>query len=143
MSKYRFPPRERELPIRQRASMKATFPQFGWRVTRSHGLEWNGPLQPTDESPVYHVRVVHNPNRSPKAFVVRPAIAKGAPHRYGDGSLCLYWPVEWQWKPSELLAETIIPWTALWLYYYELWLVTREWLGPSSPHNVHSPKEAA
>lgn len=31
-----------------------------------------------------------------------------------------------------LIAKTILPWTALWLYYYELWLDTGKWLGPSS-----------
>jgi len=31
-----------------------------------------------------------------------------------------------------LIATTILPWTALWLYYYELWLDTGKWLGPSS-----------
>jgi hypothetical protein len=31
-----------------------------------------------------------------------------------------------------LIATTLIPWTALWLYYYELWLDTGKWLGPSS-----------
>lgn len=141
--KYRYPPRERELPIRQCATMRETFPQFSWRVTRASGLDWRGELQPTADSPVYHVQVIHEPNRAPKTFVRRPAVVRNAPHRYADGSLCLYWPVEWQWRPTELLSETIVPWTALWLYYYELWLVTREWLGPSSPHNVGGPKEAA
>lgn len=29
----------------------------------------------------------------------------------------------------KLLADTIIPWTVEWLYFYELWLATGEWLG--------------
>jgi len=53
---------------------------------------------------------------------------------YADETLCLFWPDEWIWRGHELVAETIIPWTALWLYYYELWLDTGEWLGPSSHH---------
>ncbi len=64
-------------------------------------------------------------------------------HRYPDGSLCLYWPDEWGWTARESLAATIVPWTAFWLYYYELWLVTGEWLGPSSPHRLGTGKEAA
>ena len=51
---------------------------------------------------------------------------------YPDGSLCLYWPHEWWWRSDCIIAETIIPWTASWLYFYELWLDTGEWLGPSS-----------
>jgi hypothetical protein len=27
------------------------------------------------------------------------------------------------------LAMTVIPWISEWLYFYELWLVTGEWLG--------------
>ena len=25
--------------------------------------------------------------------------------------------------------ETIVPWASLWLYYYEVWHATGEWLG--------------
>lgn len=35
-----------------------------------------------------------------------------------------------------MIAETIVPWTALWLLYYELWLETDEWLGPEAPHQA-------
>ena len=27
------------------------------------------------------------------------------------------------------LATTIVPWCSEWLFYYELWLATGEWLG--------------
>jgi hypothetical protein len=27
------------------------------------------------------------------------------------------------------IAETIIPWTSEWLYFYELWVFTGEWHG--------------
>ena len=30
---------------------------------------------------------------------------------------------------NKLIANTIIPWTVEWLYYYELWQATGEWLG--------------
>ncbi len=58
------------------------------------------------------------------------------PHLYADGSLCLYWPKEWRWSRKAIIAETILPWAANWLLYYELWLDTGEWLGPSS-HDPH------
>jgi hypothetical protein len=125
---------EREIPLRQRHEMIAAFPGFRYRITRLGGVEWRGGLQPTVDSATYDVSVLHEPNRTPKVRVLRPSIRLNAPHRYGDGSLCLYWPQEWRWNPRESLAATILPWTALWLYYYELWLVTDEWLGPSSPH---------
>jgi hypothetical protein len=28
-----------------------------------------------------------------------------------------------------LLAYTVVPWTSEWLVFYELWLITGEWLG--------------
>ena len=34
-----------------------------------------------------------------------------------------------EFNSSKLIANTIIPWTVEWLYYYELWLATGEWLG--------------
>ncbi len=123
--------------------MKAAFLQFHWRVTRAGGVEWKGALQPTPESHAYDVVILHEPDRMPVVCVERPSIRKDTWHRYPDGSLCLYWPKEWRWSPRESLAETIVPWTAFWLYYYELWCVTGEWLGPSSPHRPGTRKEAA
>jgi hypothetical protein len=143
MTQRRDYPRARDNPLGQRAAVRGTFPQFECHVTRRGGLEWRGTLQPTLESPQYCARILHEGDRTPRVFVDRPPIRRDAPHRYSDGSLCLYWPNEWGWTPRESLAETIIPWTAFWLYYYELWLATDEWLGPSSPHGLGSNKEAA
>lgn len=28
-----------------------------------------------------------------------------------------------------LISETIVPWASEWLFYFELWLVTKEWMG--------------
>jgi len=135
-------PRPHEKPAQQVRSMKRAFPHFRWTVTRGGGVEWHGTLQPTPESPCYQLRVLHQPNLFPRSWVVTPRLHPDAPHRYpSDGRICLYWPKEWHWKPSESLADTIIPWLAFWLYYYELWLLTGEWLGPSSPHKVGEKKE--
>lgn len=128
--------------MRQVRRVRATFPGFRYQVTRRGGVIWRGTLQPTPDSPVYCVRIVHEPNTVPRVFVDRPRLRDDAWHRYSDRSLCLYWPEKWRWKQRESLAETMIPWTALWLYYYELWLITGEWLGPSSPHAPAARKEA-
>jgi hypothetical protein len=113
--------------------MRSNFPGFRWRST-ANGIQWNGALTPTEDSAKYQIRIVHKAGRAPKVFVDDPDIVPNAPHRYRDGSLCLYWPAEWTWSEKEPLAGTIVPWAALWLYYYELWLFVGEWLGPSSPH---------
>ncbi|MGH8092034.1 MAG: hypothetical protein ACREIF_00990 [Chthoniobacterales bacterium] len=33
------------------------------------------------------------------------------------------------------LADTIVPWTSRWLYFYEIWLATGEWMGGGIPHD--------
>lgn len=140
----RRPPHPPDRPIQQIGPVRRTFPQFRHRVTRAGGVDWTGTLQPTVESAFYRVRLLHEPQRDPKVWVASPKLHAEAPHRWpDDGRLCLYWWREWRWGPQESLAATIIPWTAFWLYYYELWLVTREWLGPSSPHQTGTKKEAA
>ena len=125
------------------APVKRTFPGFTWRMVRGEGVEWTGELQPTPESRRYKIRLLHEPERPPRVWVLSPPLRPDSVHRYRDQSLCLYWPKQWRWSASESLAATIIPWAALWLYFYELWLVTGEWLGPSSPHTPGAKKEAA
>lgn len=41
--------------------------------------------------------------------------------------ICLYRYSEFDSR--KLISNTIIPWTIEWLYFYELWLATGEWLG--------------
>lgn len=120
-------------PKDQIATMKHHFPGFRYRI-RQGGVVWTGSLQPTPESPVYRVRIRLKRDSAPRVYVDEPRIPR-APHRYEDNSLCLFWPGEWLWNDEESLAETIVPWTALWLYYYELWLICGEWLGPEAPHD--------
>lgn len=107
------------------------FPQFVYR--REHDVPtWRGTLQPRHLSPKYHVVVRYNLSLYPTVRVISPALAPKSPHLWRNETLCLYYPKENPWRKDMLIAETIIPWTALWLYYYELWLDTGKWLGPSS-----------
>jgi hypothetical protein len=119
--------------------MKEYFPQFVYSPNRRGGLTWSGALRPTQESPYYSIQVVHDLGRVPRVFVKSPKLDEEAPHRYPDGSLCLYWPNQWRWSPKEFIAETLMPWAALWLYYYEIWLFCGQWCGPSSPHGIPKP----
>lgn len=128
--------RRKDDPIHQIASMKTAFPDFTYRQIQGGGVRWVGLLKPTLESTEYRVRILHRPNRQPRVHGDGHALDHRCRHLYRDGSLCLYWPKEWWWTPGALLAETIVPWAALWLYYYEAWQECGEWLGPSSPHGV-------
>ena len=62
------------------------------------------------------------------------------PHTYmrqGKGTrLCLWWPKGREWLPQMKLADTLIPWTAEWLHFFELWLKTGEWLGGGEHPNT-------
>jgi hypothetical protein len=133
----------RERPLQQIAAMRASFPQFSYRATRRGGLKWRGTLQPTLDSPAYRMLIVHELYRHPRMWVSSPRLVANPPHVYrnDDNSLCLYWPVEWRWRPTESLARTMVPWAAMWLYFYEVWLIADEWIGPSSPHRTGDSTE--
>jgi len=109
-------------------------------VSRGRNYVWEGKLQPTPLSPVYTIRIVYADWGSPKTSVVNPPLARREdapiPHRYGDGSLCLYLPGEW--SSQHYIAETIIPWSVLWLHHYEVWRITGKWLG-GGVHLVRPP----
>jgi len=107
------------------------FPNFDVHHKRGKYI-WIGGLQPCLSSPIYQVIIDYQSGKVPEVRVHWPALASNAPHLYQRGTLCLYWPNEWRWHGDELIADTILPWTASWLYYYELWLDTGQWLGPSS-----------
>lgn len=92
-------------------------------------------LQPSEGSMKYKVKLLAKVGSTKvDVFVVEPNIRElkkklSIPHLYPNGSLCLYYPDYNEWNVEELWADTLIPWTCLWLYFFELWLVTGEWLG--------------
>ena len=84
-------------------------------------------------SPVYLVKVVYRDERSPSVRIVRPEVTE-APHRYPDGSLCLFYPPDRSWRYDSLVALTTVPWTAEWLFFYECWRDAGIWFGDEVPH---------
>ena len=114
----------------QLTEIKRLHPHFSVQLRRNV-LSCTGKLRPSDISDEYLITVTYDLNRRPKVFVVAPVLSgkddKRIPHTFSDGSLCLHMPLEW--LPSMSIAETILPWAALWLYYYELWHITDQWLG--------------
>ena len=92
-------------------------------------------IKPTELSIEYTIKIVARTNYSKVGiFVISPKVEryendKKVPHLYLDGSLCLYYPRYHEWKYTDLWAETLIPWASLWLFYYEIWQETGEWLG--------------
>ena len=60
------------------------------------------------------------------ALVPEPATGR-PPHTFGDGSLCVN---DRSPSDSEFIALTTVPWLYSWLFFYEHWLDTGEWIGP-------------
>ena len=100
-------------------------------------LIWSGQIKPTALSREYKVILFYKVGKSPKVWVVGENLekldAEDFPHKfYIDFKnkmvrICLYRYSEF--NSTKVLANTIIPWTVEWLYFYELWLATGEWLG--------------
>ena len=102
---------------------------------------WEGEFRPTDVSATYRIRISYRLRSAPRVRVVAPRLrrnrkAERIPHRYADGSLCLYYPEYGEWSSSMFIAETIVPWAALWLYHYEVWHTTDKWLGGGIEHSA-------
>jgi hypothetical protein len=118
---------------RQAAFVRLRFPEFILRV-RNGLLVCRGPVQPTPLSETYKVRVEYRLGGTPNVWVDEPALRRRSatepiPHTYPENRLCLYLPRTPEWSKYDLIAKTIIPWTSLWLLYYESWLVTGVWQG--------------
>ena len=83
-----------------------------------------------------------------ETFVKSPQLeleknGRKVPHMFPDGSLCLYYYKKHEFDYHYLWSETLIPWTSLWLYYYQVWHETGEWLGGGAKHGRKKFKPGA
>ncbi len=135
----------------QLAFLRLVFPDFNSRIENGR-LRSVGHVQPTAISREYEVEFSQRGGKYPEVRIIDPPLGRGKngediPHMYGQEKLCLYLPSGEEWEPAQPIATTIVPWTALWLAYYEGWLATGEWQGggvhPDIPirlrkeHNEH------
>lgn len=114
-------------------AMRSRWPGFEVSVF-NHKLKLTGVLTPTARSIVYQVQIDYTINKYPDVIVLDPVLIPNfnnerPPHLYPEDRLCLFRPIYGDFKFSDLISETIIPWTSLWLYHYEVWHLTGEWLG--------------
>lgn len=124
--------------------MKAQHPFFDLRLKYGAAV-WQGGLTPTALSDTYRVRIGYRSGTSPEVSVIEPRLRRRdetepIPHTYIGDYLCLYRPKYREWLPTLFIADTIVPWTSLWLYYYEVWHATGEWLG-GGEHPVERRRE--
>lgn len=108
-------------------------------------MRWQGALQPSALSPAYTVSLTYKLGGPPRMHVLEPALDSGhrleLPHVYESDRLCLYTPGDW--NGTMQLAATILPWTAEWLFHYEVWRSTDRWLGGGNLYTRTSDARAA
>lgn len=119
--------------IEQIVSIKRKYNDF--ILTFDHiGLKAVGEIQPTARSEKYTVEIKYQLKQPPRIQVLKPKLVinfngEKIPHVYPGNRLCLFQPKYREFTYSDLISETIIPWTSLWLYHYEVWHATGEWKG--------------
>lgn len=119
--------------VQQQSLLKYYFPNSECNISRDQRLSWKGYIQPTPCSQNYLVQLTYHRGKRPDIVVLFPKLEKWngqkIPHTFSSERLCLYRNIYGEWSPFKPIATTIVPWTSLWLYYYEIWLSTGEWLG--------------
>jgi len=124
----------------QQQRMTAKHPQFKLLELKPQVGLWQGLVQPTPLSDIYTIRIRYEKYKGPQVLVIKPALrlregSVSIPHTYVGNRLCLYYPDYDEWSSDKYLAETIVPWISLWLFYYETWLATGQWLGGGVKHS--------
>lgn len=105
-------------------------------------ITWRWSVQPTPVSRVYQARLACDSRGRPEIFIESPNLgllsgSRRIPHLYDQDKvrLCLYLPGTGEWTTSKVLADTVVPWTSLWLLFFEEWLWSDEWKGGG----IHPP----
>lgn len=103
-----------------------------------------GVIRPGPLNDAYRVQIRYAVGEPPEVRVLAPALVcregeTKIPHMYNQERLCLYLPGAGQWSGEMSLGHAIVPWAALWLYFYELWHATGEWLGGGVEPTIKDP----
>lgn len=126
------------IPI-QFGYIKKDYPHFKVSIVKD-SLIIKGKLQPTPMSCVYHFKLKYYISQRPHIKITSPELKRNfknerIPHVYKENELCLYYPKYKEFDSKCRISDYIIPWISLWLYYYEIWHITGEWLGGG----IHPP----
>ncbi|WP_245766278.1 hypothetical protein [Sulfitobacter brevis] len=107
----------------------------GTGMVRGNMLAWQTPVQPTPLARSYQANIAYLLGKAPTVRISEPdlqILAQGRtlPHVYNNPlRLCLHLPGDEGWDPTKRIDQTIIPWTYMWLFYFEDWLATDDWKG--------------
>lgn len=118
-----------------------------------HCFKFDFKVKPTPLSREYSIRITMKKGKPPRVYVLEPDLSlladgRKIPHLYSqkEHRLCLYLPRAREWDHGMSVASTIVPWTFLWLYYFEEWLFSNVWKGggehpPSTDTENEAPPE--
>ena len=122
----------------QASSLKGAFPDSKFALGRNSAMTWVGRLRPTPSSATYTLRIKYRLGERPEVTVLDPALVsrEGSrlPHVFRGDLLCLFRYKYQEWGPAMLIVNTIVPWTSLWLFHYEVWHATGVWCGSKEEH---------
>lgn len=130
----------------QGAVLKRLFPRSTVKFNKDISLTWTGDIQPSPLSEVYTVKIKYKLRKCPRVTVVTPELVarngERIPHLFPGKELCLFRYKYYEWNFRMYVAETILPWSSLWLLHYEVWLATGIWCGSKQEHPGNGkPKE--
>lgn len=120
---------------------------YGGQGSLSQGrIVWRYTDAPTPLSRRYGIRLNYENGGLVEVFVDDPDLSlladgRDLPHVYAQrpARLCLYLPRTREWTPERRVDQTIMPWTTLWLFYFEDWLLTNEWKGGGEHPDPDAP----
>jgi hypothetical protein len=131
------PGRQRPLTAAQQfVNLRSNLLCTGTGVLHAGHLIWTYTASPTPLSRDYQLRIDYRQGDVPQVFVDEPdlvllADGRRLPHVYDQSPtrLCLYLPCAREWSGRMRIDQTIVPWAALWLFYFEEWLDSDDWKG--------------
>ena len=136
------------VPIPAQISILAKYYPNGVVKTQTlRRLVWECDIIPTPNSVTYRIRIDYTINQKPNVYVIEPPVldrpegAEMLKHVYSTEKqqICLYYGPFGEWDSTMFLAQKIVPWAAEWLLFYELWVITGEWLGEGIEHSRQTP----
>lgn len=131
MEKNRF----KYTPVQQFGMLKNKYGGTGGPTP--NGFFWCCDFTPTSLSDTYTLKIEYQMGYYPKSYIINPkplSLADGAirlPHTYDTKKqrLCLFNPDYKEWTSAMPIANTIVHWAVLWMFFYESWVCTGKWLG--------------
>lgn len=122
----------------QAEGLRRAFPKSKVTFNQDVAFTWVGQLQPSSLSCLYTVKITYRLKNRPEVTVVEPELLSRngdpVPHVFSAKRLCLFKYKYNEWNSTLPIAETILPWTSLWLFHYEIWLATGKWCGSKQEH---------